>query len=61
MQDRGELEAFVEAMAQALRLDLSSASGPAVQAHLAVAFGMATLLTDFPLDDHAEPAPVFSA
>lgn len=61
MREDGDAEALIEAMAKALEIELSSASRPALQAHLAVAFRMATLLTDFPLDDHAEPAPVFVA
>lgn len=54
-------KAFSEAQATALDLPLPEAYRSVVEAHLAVAFRLAPLFLDFPLEDELEPAPVFVA
>jgi hypothetical protein len=54
-------EKFVEAIADWLDIDLSAASLETVEMHLSTAARLAQLVLDFPLDDEAEPAPVFTA
>ncbi len=54
-----DVKAYAGQMAQALGLPLDDTGQ--VEANLAVAFRMASLVLDFPLDDHAEPAAVFKA
>lgn len=61
MHEDADIEALIDAMAQALGIEILPASRPVLRAHLAVAFSMAALVMGFPLDDHAEPAPVFTA
>jgi hypothetical protein len=46
---------------QALDLPFEPAWQPAIKANLAVTLRQAALVTDFPLPDDAEPAPVFQA
>ena len=55
-----DVETFARAMARALDLPLTPEYAPQVEAHLAVAFRLAAELLAFPLDDDAEPAPVFT-
>ncbi|MGL5114482.1 MAG: AtzG-like protein [Beijerinckiaceae bacterium] len=54
-------QAYTHAMAKALDLPLDAADPAAVAANVAVAFRLAPLFLSFPLDDEAEPAPVFDA
>jgi hypothetical protein len=52
-------EAVIDAMAPLLRLAIAPEYRPGVVANLQVTAALAKLVLDFPLDDHAEPAPVF--
>lgn len=61
MHEDTDIEALIDAMAQLLGIEIAPDSRPSLHAHLAVAFKMAALVVDFPLGDHAEPAPVFTA
>ena len=54
------IEALVDAMATAMELSIPEVGKPVVIEHLQVAFRMAPLVLDFPLDDEQEPAPVFT-
>ena len=56
-----EIDAFMDASAHALRLQILPEWRKAVRANLAVTFRMAELVMAFPLPDEAEPAPVFTA
>jgi hypothetical protein len=52
-------EAHAEAMAKAMGLTIRPEWKPTVLANLAATYAAAELVMSFPLDDHAEPAPVF--
>ncbi len=54
-----DVKAYAREMAAALGLPLDDPQQ--VEANLAVAFRMASLILEFPLPDDAEPAPVFKA
>ncbi len=56
-----ELDALMDATAGALGIPIDPAWRATIRANLAVTFRMAALIQDFPLDDEAEPAPVFRA
>ena len=58
---RDPLDAFVDASAHALDLDIDPAWRGAVKANLATTFALAALFADFPLPDDAESAPIFAA
>ncbi len=53
--------ALMEAVAPLLGLELTPESRGPVAAHLRIAAELAAKLDAIPLDDHAEPAPVFTA
>jgi hypothetical protein len=53
--------AFAQVQARALDLPLTEAYQGSVIAHLETAFRLAASFIDFPLADHAEPAPIFVA
>jgi hypothetical protein len=55
------LDTLIDASARALALPLERAWRPGVRANLELTLRLATLFTDFPLPDDAEPAPVFVA
>jgi 1-carboxybiuret hydrolase subunit AtzG-like len=55
------LDAFIDAAAQALQLPLEPEWKPAVKTNLDVTLKHAAAVTEFPLPDDAEPAPVFRA
>ena len=55
-----DADALIAASAGLLRLDLSGADLAVVKMHLETAERLARLVLDFPLEDEAEPAPVFS-
>jgi hypothetical protein len=55
------LDAYIEAAAAMLTLNLDPAWIPTVRANLQTILGQATLVTAFELSDEAEPAPVFRA
>jgi len=53
-------EAFVDAVAPAVGLDIDPAHRPGVAANIARVAQMAQLVLDFPLGDTVEPGPVFT-
>lgn len=55
-----DADALIAASAGLLRLDLSGADLAVVKIHLEAAERLARVALDFPLEDEAEPAPVFS-
>jgi hypothetical protein len=55
------LDTLIDASACALALPLERAWRPGVSANLELTLRLATLFSDFPLPDDAEPAPVFVA
>ena len=55
------LDAFIVSAAAALGLPLEEGWKPAVRANLEVTLRHAAAVTEFPLPDEAEPAPVFRA
>jgi len=55
-----DAEAHVDHMAKVLDLPIDPAGRPSVVATLAATARIAALVTEFPLDDHVEPAPVFA-
>ena len=52
-------DAVIAAMAPLLGLVVDEASRRQVRLHLEIAAAQAALLSEAPLDDHEEPAPVF--
>lgn len=56
-----QLDALIDAAAPALGLAVRPEWRAAVRANLAVSLRMGAAVLDFPLDDEAEPAPVFRA
>jgi len=56
-----ELNAFMDASAGMLGLTIAEEWRAAVRGNLAVTFRLAKVVTDFPLPDEAEFAPVFAA
>lgn len=50
-----------EAMARALGLEIPPENAPAVDRNLALVADLARLVTEFPLDETIEAAPVFRA
>jgi hypothetical protein len=55
------IDSFVNAAAQALRLELDEAWKPAIRMNLQLVFRHAELIDAFPLPEDAEPAPIFKA
>jgi len=55
------LDNLIVAAVQALDLPFEPAWQPAIKANLKVTLQQAALVTEFPLPDDAEPAPVFQA
>ena len=58
---KDDWDAYMAEAAKLLELELTDEMRAAACANLQVAERMAKLVGDYPLDDHAEPAPVFSA
>ena len=54
-------QALIEAMAPLLGLAIKPEYQPAVVANLKLCANFAALIEGFPLGDHEEPAPVFTA
>ena len=54
-----DADALIEATAPLLELTVSEAARPGVKLNLEIAARLSKLVTDFPLEDEAEPAPVF--
>lgn len=59
MTETFDAKALAEAMAPLVRLELTPERRGPVLMHLEIAAGLAAKLDDFPLDDEAEPAPVY--
>jgi hypothetical protein len=55
------LDPLIAASALALDVPVDPAWHPAIRFNLDVTLRLAALVTDFPLPDDAEPAPVFRA
>jgi hypothetical protein len=61
MPDATSLDAYIAAAARVLAVPIEPAWQPAVRANLELTLRLAALVTEFPLPDEAEPAPVFEA
>ena len=61
MSNPKDLDAYIDAAAQALGIPVEPAWKPAVRGNLEVTFRLAALVTEKPLPDEAEPAPVYRA
>ncbi len=55
-----ELEAYMDASAAVLEIAIAPEWRDAVRANLALSLRMAAVVAAFPLEDEAEPAPVFT-
>jgi hypothetical protein len=55
------LDAYVDAVAKALKLPIEDAWKPAIKANLDVSLRLARVVDEFPLSDDTEPACVFAA
>jgi hypothetical protein len=55
------LNAYIDAVGNALALPIEEAWKPAVKANLEVSLRLARLVDEFALPDEAEPASVFAA
>jgi hypothetical protein len=55
-----ELEAYMDASAAVLGIAIAPEWRDAVRANLALSLRMAAVVAAFPLEDEAEPAPVFT-
>ena len=60
-QKPADLDQWIESMSEILRLPVSEAHKAGVKANLKTAGKMAALVDKAPLEDNAEPAPVFRA
>ena len=54
-----DADALIDASLPMLDMDLTEESRAVVKQHLETAATLAKLVTGFPLDDEAEPAPVY--
>ena len=61
MAERNPLDAYIDAVGNALALPIDEAWKPAVRANLEVSLKLAKLVDEFPLPDETEPASVFAA
>jgi hypothetical protein len=55
------LDGYILGAARALELKIDPAWMPSVRANLDVTLKMGALVASFPLDDEAEPAPIYGA
>jgi hypothetical protein len=55
-----DAEAYIDAALTWLDMPLDAAARPGVKMNLEIAARLATLVLEFPLDDEAEPAPVYA-
>ncbi len=55
------LDDYIAAASAALDLPVEAAWMPSIKANLEVSLRLANLVSEFPLPDEAEPAPVFKA
>ena len=60
MSETFDPAALAEAMSPLIRIELTPERRGPVLMHLEIAAGLAARLLAFPLDDEAEPAPVFT-
>ncbi len=60
MTEPNEIEAYIDASALMIGLEIPDASRPDVRMNLEIARNMARLLEGFALDERAEPAAVFT-
>ena len=58
---KNDLDAYIDAAAQALGIPVRPEWVPEIRANLEVTFRLAALLGEKELPDDAEPAPVFKA
>jgi len=58
---RRRWDAFIDAVAASLGLEIDEAWKPAVHANLEVTMRMARLVDEFPLPDQIEPAEIYEA
>jgi hypothetical protein len=56
-----ELDAFIIGGTRALGLPLEDTWFPVVRLHMQITFRLGALVTQFPVPDETEPAPVFEA
>ncbi len=61
MKHEFNADALIDASLPLLGLELPEDSRAVVRMHLETAERLSCLLRDFPLDDEAEPAPIFTA
>jgi hypothetical protein len=61
MTDPGDLEALIAAVPWLLGIGIRPEWQAAVWQHLAISLDHTSNVTEFPLPDEAEPAPVFKA
>jgi len=54
-------DAFIDAVAGSLGLEIDAAWRPVVRANLAVTLRLAKLVDEFPLPDEIEPAGIYEA
>lgn len=59
MNDRDELDAWLDANAVLLALDVAPEWRDAIRSHLGITRDMARRVMEFPIPDEADPAPVF--
>ncbi len=60
-KDEFDADALIDASLPLLDMTLSAESRAVVKMHLETAEVLSRQVRDFALDDHAEPAPVYSA
>jgi hypothetical protein len=61
MNDTDELDAWLDANAALLGIDVAPEWRDTVRLHLRITRDMAQRVLDFPLPDESDPAPVFRA
>ena len=61
MSDTDDLDAFIDAGARLLGIAVRPEWRAAIRLHLAVSLGHAHAVTEFPLPDEADQAPLFTA
>jgi hypothetical protein len=61
MIDPGDLDALIAAIPWLFGIDIRPEWHAAVRLHLGISLDHARNVTEFPLPDEAEPAPVFEA
>jgi hypothetical protein len=61
MIDPGDLDALIEAVPWLLGIKIRQEWHAAIRQHLSISLDHARNVSEFPLPDEAEPAPVFKA